>query len=149
MSTVTATSDVFMSFVSKMIPISRGKETGLSLIVALTGRDYTPDFMSHKSISDVTDEVVGNGYVRQTLTGLKKDESVPGKIILSANNVLFEANGGQWGATRWVMYEADADGTLVAAGLINESREDDTVITDGNQLELLFEPGFLILERAE
>lgn len=105
--------------------------------VLLTTSAYTPDSEAHSVLTDITNEVSGNGYARQTLTSVTWNRSTNTMTFDSADPV-FTASGGSIVARYWVIYDdtpvSPAD-PLVAWGLIDNTPADVTV-TDGNTLTL-------------
>lgn len=97
----------------------------------LTTALHVPD-QENTVIGDINNEVVGNGYARQTLTGVS---------LTRLNNVLtwnfddpqFSAVGGDFTLRNWHIFET-VSGLLVAFGQIDDTPADVTV-TDGNNLD--------------
>lgn len=90
---------------------------------------------AHTQLSDISNEVSGSGYARQTLANVAWTES-SGTGKLDFDDPVFSASGGNWTARRWIIFNdtttspADA---LICSGLINNADADVTV-TDGNSL---------------
>lgn len=90
---------------------------------------------AHSALSDITNEVSGNGYARQTLANVAFTETA-GVGKLDFDDPVFPASGGNWTAKRWVLFNdtttspADA---LICSGLINNA-DTDVTVTDGNTL---------------
>lgn len=111
---------------------------GLNLVtdtfqVLLTTADYTPDYTADATIYDITGEVSGNGYARQTLGSVTYSET-DGIASFDFADPVFTAAGGSIVARRWVVFD-ETTGDLVASGLLN-SADTDVEVTDGNTLTL-------------
>ncbi len=101
----------------------------------LCGVGYTPDLASDQILADVTSEVSGNGYARQTLQGVSFNLS-GGEAKFVSDPIVFSAVGGSITARRWVLFdESAASDPLVCCGLLDSSGSD-VVITDGNTLTI-------------
>lgn len=90
---------------------------------------------SHSTLSDITNEVSGSGYARQTLGSVSSSQT-SGTYTFDFADPVFTASGGSIVARRWFIYDdtptSPAD-PLCFAGLINNADADVTV-TDGNTL---------------
>ena len=101
--------------------------------VLLVSSSYTPDLEAHTDLSDITNELSGSGYSRQTLTGVTWTRT-GATAKLDFNNPQFSASGGTLTARRYVVFD-DTANLLMATGLINDA-DVDVAITDGNQLTI-------------
>lgn len=107
----------------------------------LVDDSYVPDFAAHAVLADITGEISGNGYARQTLGSVLWDDS-SGKPRFSFDQVTFEATTGPWVARRWVLFDDTlADKPLMAGGLLNADDADVTV-TAGNELSFTMPAGY-------
>ncbi len=92
---------------------------------------------THTQISDVTNELSGNGYSRQTLTGVTWSRS-GGTTTFDSADIAWTASGGSITARRAIVFDdtttspADA---LLCSSLLDDAPADVTV-TDGNTLTL-------------
>lgn len=103
-----------------------------SFEVLLTTSSHTP-LATHTTISDITNEVTGNGYARQSLGSVTWN--------LTGNSAAFDfadpqfaASGGDIVARYWHVRDTTND-LLIAWGLIDNTPADVTT-TDGNTLDL-------------
>lgn len=112
---------------------------GINLIaddlkMLLCSSAYTPD-LNHQNILDITNEISGGGYVRQSLSN-KSFVVNNGIATFSCDPVVFSAVGGSWTAQYWVLIDSSLPNEpLIAYGLIN-SNGDAVPISDGNQLTI-------------
>lgn len=89
---------------------------------------------AHTILTDITNEVSGNGYARQTLSVSISEAS--GVATWDFTDPVFVASGGNWTARRWFIFNDSATSpadALVCSGLIN-SADADVTVTDGNDL---------------
>lgn len=90
---------------------------------------------AHATLSDITNEVSGNGYARQTLANVAYTETA-GVGKLDFDDPVFTASGGAIVARRYVIYNdtptSPAD-PLICCGLIDNA-DANVTITDGNSL---------------
>jgi len=108
--------------------------------VLLTTSAYTPNQATHDFVDDITNEVTGNGYARQTLTSVQWVTSggANGQMKFDAANPVWTASGGSIVARYWVLFKntgSDATSPLMAYGLLDDTPADVTT-TDGNTLTL-------------
>lgn len=75
-----------------------------TFIVGLSTSTYTPNRSTHEALADITNEVVGNGYARETLTGVALTEPVAGTWRFDSDDPVFTASGGSIVAHYWWMY---------------------------------------------
>lgn len=111
-----------------------------NLAVLLTTSTYVPDSAAHEKVNQVSNEVVGNGYARQTLAAVAWTEVGPnGRMRLDSDDPVFTASGGSIVARYWVLFSnangTDATRELIAWGLIDNTPADVTA-TSGNTLTL-------------
>ena len=102
-----------------------------SFEVLLCTSSYTPN-AAHATISDITSEVSGNGYARQSVNVSFTQTGGVGKFDFSDPS--FTASGGSIVARYWVLRDSTVD-ALVAWGLIDSTNVDVTT-TDGNSLTM-------------
>lgn len=135
MATTTATLNFYNSFL-----LNLAKNINLStdtLKIGLVTSTYTPDASSHTILSDITNELSGNGYARQTLAGVSLTES-GGVVTLDFNDPVFSASGGSFTARRYFIFDdtvATPNKPLIGFGLLDDNNLDVTV-TDGNTLTI-------------
>lgn len=105
--------------------------------VLLTTSTYTPA-TTHQFVSDITNEVTGNGYARDALTTVTWTASGT-QLQFNADDATFTASGGSIVARYWVLYDnangTDASRELVAYGLLDNTPADVTT-TDTNTLTI-------------
>ncbi len=109
-----------------------------TFITGLSTSSYTPAKSTHEILTDITNEVSGNGYARQTLTGVALTEPVAGTWQFDANDPVFTASGGSIVARYyWVFDDSTTAPTdaLFCYGLLDDSPADVTT-TDTNTLTL-------------
>lgn len=101
--------------------------------VLLTTSTYTPA-ATHSQISDITNEVSGNGYSRQTLGSVTWTQS-GGTATFDAADTVFTASGGSIVARYYVLFDdtvtSPVTDALIGYGLLDNTPADIT-ITDGN-----------------
>ena len=109
-----------------------------TFIIGLSTSTYTPNRSTHETLSDITNELSGNGYSRQTLASVTLTEPTAGTWMFDSANPVFTASGGSLVARYWWMFDdtptSPAD-PLCFYGLLDDTPADVTV-TDGNTLTL-------------
>lgn len=105
-------------------------------IMGLSTSTYTPSQSGHSTLSDITNEVSGSGYARQTLASVTLNRS--GAVLtLDFADPVFPASGGDIVAYYWWIYnDTTASDYLVAYGLLDNAPADVT-ITDTNSLTVI------------
>lgn len=133
MATYTGTNQVYRQWAEKLAKAANlATDTFKCLLVTSS---YTPDFTNHDELADITNEVTGSGYARQTLTNVTFVES-GGTAKFVCDNIVFTASGGAITARRFVVYNDTVSGKpLVCSGLINNT-DANVVVSDGNTLTL-------------
>lgn len=112
--------------------------TADTFVCGLSTSTYTPNRQTHEALADITNEVVGNGYARQTLTGVAQTEPVAGTWRFDANDPVFTASGGSIVARWWWVFNDTATSPLDLLcfyGLLDNTPLDVTT-TDTNTLTL-------------
>lgn len=107
-------------------------------IIGLSTSSYTPSKSTHEALADITDEVSGNGYARQTLTGVALTEPVAGTWRFDSNDPVFTASGGSIVARYWWMINDTATSPLDMLcfyGLLDDAPADVTT-TNTNTLTI-------------
>ena len=121
------------------------------LQVLLTTSTYTPDATADEFVSDITNELSGSGYARQTLTSVTLTEVSAGNWKLSSANPVFTASGGSLVANQWVLFSnangTDATRELMAYGLLDNTTADVTA-TDGNSITVNVSSGWYTAAKA-
>lgn len=115
--------------------------------VLLTTSSYTPSQTTHEVLADVTNEVSGNGYARQTLGSVTFNESA-GTVTFDAADPVFTASGGSITGRYFVIYNdtvASPTKPLLFYGLLDTTPAD-VVTTDGNTLTLVFDAAGIFTE---
>lgn len=110
-----------------------------TFLLALVGSGYTPDYEAHSVASDLTAELSGNGYARQSLNTTWVRTGA--EVAFDADDAGFLADGGPIAARRGIII--DDTPTSPADPLVCESLLDDTPadvsVTDGNTLTIEFD----------
>lgn len=118
-----------------------------SFKMLLTTSSYTPNVATHSVLADVTNEVSGGGYARQTLSGVTFNQ-VNGDAYFDFNDVVFPATGAGFTAYRFVIYDdsvASPTKPLVCSGLLDITPAAVTV-TNGNSITFQPDPlGLFVL----
>jgi len=103
--------------------------------ILLTTSLYVPDLANHSVLADITNEVSGNGYARQTLGSVIFNQS-GGVAKFDFADPVFTASGGNIVSRRWIIFDdtvASPVKPLVCVGLLDSADQDVTVF-DGNTL---------------
>lgn len=133
MATYTGTINIYNAWKDNMME-SVNMATDTFKILLCTS-SYTPNQSTHAVLADITNEVSGSGYARQTLGSVTSSQSA-GTYTFDFADPVFTATGGSIVARYWVIYDdtptSPAD-PLVAYGLIDNTPADVTT-TDGNTL---------------
>lgn len=117
---------------------------GLNLSTAtikalLVTSTYVPDFDAHDYLDDVTNEVSGSGYARQTLANKTWSKDAPNdRSKLSSDPVAWTAAGGSITARRAILFVdtgTPATSPLIGAILLDDTPAD-VVVNDGGVLTL-------------
>lgn len=102
-----------------------------TFVVGLSTSAYTPDKSAHEVLADITNEVSGNGYARQILTGVTLTEPSPGIWRFNSDDPIFIAAGGSIVARYWWMFN-DSSVTpldmLCFYGLLDDTPDDVTTV---------------------
>lgn len=132
MANYTGTFNIYNSWVEKML---EGGNTASDVFkVLLTTSTYTPSQTTHTVLTDVTNEVSGNGYARQTLT--QTSNLSTNVLTFDASDAVFTASGGSIVGRYFVIYDDTMiNDPLVGYGLLDSTPADVTT-TDGNTLTL-------------
>ena len=106
-----------------------------TFIVGLTSSSYTPNASTHDELADITNELSGSGYSRQTLASVTFNLS-GGTVTFDAADSVFTASGGTITARYFFIFDDTVAGDpLVAYGLLDTTPAD-VAVTDGNTLTL-------------
>jgi hypothetical protein len=135
MATTTGTLIVYDSYKREMQNKNVDVDTD-TFIMGLSESGYTPSRATHEALADITNEVSGNGYARETLTGVTLTEPVGGTWRFDADDPVFTASGGSIVARWWWLFN-DASTSpldmLCFYGLLDDAIADVTT-TDTNTL---------------
>ena len=134
MATTTGTINVYDTFKRDMQNGTMDMD-GDTFIMLLTTSTYTPAD-THDVLADITNEVSGNGYARQTLTSVTLTEPSAGVWQFDSANPVFTASGGSIVARYWVVFDTTPSSPLDPLcfyGLLDDGVADVTT-TDGNTL---------------
>jgi len=109
-----------------------------TFIVGLSTSAYTPNINTDEVLADITNEVSGNGYARQTLASVTLTEPSLGTWRFDSADPVFTASGGSIVARHWWMFN-DTSTTpldiLAFTGVLDDTPADVTT-TDGNTLTM-------------
>jgi hypothetical protein len=130
MADTTGTIQFYNSFKERMVEdMNLGSDT---FIIGLVTSSYTFS-AAHTQLSDITNEVSGNGYARQTLGSVTSSQS-GGTYTFDFANPVFTASGGSITARRYFIFNNTLSGDpLVCSGLLNNA-DADVETTNGNTL---------------
>lgn len=131
MSTYAGTFVFYNAWAKNVFALARPSDTFQML---LCGPSYTPDKAMHSLLADITGEISGAGYARQTLGSVTFNES-SGVARFDFSDPQFTASGGSWNVKYWVVFDATAAGSpLIAYGLV-DAGGGNVAVTDGNVLK--------------
>ena len=111
---------------------------GDTFICGLSTSTYVPNRSTHEILTDITNELSGSGYARQTLTTTALTEPTTGTWMFNSDDPVFTASGGSIVARWYWLFDDTPSGPvdpLCWYGLIDDTPADVTV-TDGNTLTL-------------
>jgi len=137
MATTTGTLNVFDSYGRELHNKNVDIDSDV-FIAGLTTTTWVPNKATHEALADVTNEVVGNGYARQTLTAVTLTEPVAGTWRFDSADPVFTATGGSIVARFWFLFNDTATSPLDMLcfyGLLDNTPADVTT-TDTNTLTL-------------
>jgi len=105
--------------------------------VLLCTSTYTPSASGHSAIANITNELSGNGYARQTLGTVTWVRS-GGTVTFDAANTEFTASGGSLVARYAVIYDDDPTSPAdpLVAYILLDTTPADVTATDGNKIIL-------------
>lgn len=139
MTTYTGTIVVYDSFGREMLNKNvKVTSTPDTYICGLSTSSYTPNANTHEALADITNEVSGSGYARQTLANVTLSEPSNGVWRFNSDDPVFTATGGSITARYWWIFNDTATSPLDMLcfyGLIDNSVAD-VVTTDGNTLTM-------------
>lgn len=135
MATTTATLVVYDSY-KRDLQDGTIDTDGDTWLMGLSTVTYTPNQATHETLADITNEVAGNGYARQTLASVTLTEPVAGTWQFDSADAVFTATGGSIVARYYWIFDdtptAPAD-PLFCYGLLDDTPADVTT-TDTNTL---------------
>lgn len=139
MATTTGSINVYDSYKREMqnknVKIETAPDT---FICGLSTTTYVPNKATHEALADITNEVVGSGYVRQTLASVVHSEPVAGTWRFDAANPVFTAVTTSIVAHYWWVFNDTATSPLDMLcfyGFLDDTPLDVTT-TDTNTLTL-------------
>lgn len=103
--------------------------------VLLTTSSHTPNQTTHEFVDDITNELSGNGYARQTVAVTWEQDDTVAKLIVA--DPTFAASGGSIVFRNWHLFAdlgADAVSPLLAYGYGDDTPADITVPDGTNYL---------------
>lgn len=137
MATTTGTLVFYESFIERIAEdINMSSDT---FICGLSTSSYSPSASTHNDLTDITNEVSGNGYSRDTLDSSPSWSQTSGTATFDTEDPVFTASGGSIVARYYWLFDdtpttAPAD-PLMFYGLLDNSPADVTT-TDGNTLTI-------------
>ncbi len=111
---------------------------GDTFIMGLSTSTYSPNKATHTVLGDITNEVSGNGYVRQTLASVTLTEPSAGTWRFDSDDAVFSASGGSIIARFYWIFDDTASSPadpLFCYGELDVTPLDVTT-TDSNTLTL-------------
>lgn len=107
-------------------------------ICGLSTSSYVPDIAAHEVLADITDEVSGSGYARQTLVSVTHTEPAGGTWRFDSADPVFTATGGSIVARYWWIYNDSSATPLDILAFYGELDDTplDVTTTDGNTLTM-------------
>lgn len=139
MATTTGSLNVYDSYKREMqnknVKLSATADT---FICGLSTTTYVPNKSTHEALADITNEVTGSGYARETLTGVTHTEPVAGTWRFDAVDPIFTAAGGSITAHYWWVFNDTATSPLDMLCFYGflDATPLDVVTTDTNTLTL-------------
>lgn len=135
MATTTGTTNIFDSWAEYMV--EGGNNSSDTFICFLTTSSWTPSQSTHSLLSDVTNEVSGSGYSRQTLASVTSTRS-SAVVTFDAADPVFTASGGSIVARYWgVFNDTLGSDPLVCYGLLDSTAGGTNVTTTtGNTMTI-------------
>ena len=133
MATTTGSNVMFNSWVEYMAEAANTSSD--SFIIGLTTSSWTPNQATMTVLADVTNEVSGSGYSRQTLASVTS--TLSGAVLtFDAADPVFTASGGSIVARYWFIFDDTVAGDpLVNYGLLDTTAGGTNVTTTaGNTL---------------
>jgi hypothetical protein len=112
-----------------------------NIVAILVSSSYTPNLDSHHYISDITNELSGNGYSRQTLTysGVTRvSEDTSNKTIFTSEKVEFTASGGSIVARRMLLAKDTGTPSTspILCNILLDNSPADVTVASGNKLSV-------------
>lgn len=107
-----------------------------TIVALLTTSSYTPNTSTHTQLSDVTNEVSGNGYSRQTLA----NPSVSGGVF-DADDISLTASGGDIVSRNLVIFNDTSTNDKLIGYLPLDNTPADYTISDGDTLTIQWPSG--------
>ena len=135
MATTTATLNVYDSY-KRDLQNGTIDVDGDTWIMGLSTTTYVPNAATHAILTDITNEVTGNGYARQTLASVTLTEPVAGTWQFDSADAVFTATGGSITARFYWIFDDTPVGPvdpLFCYGLLDQTPAD-VVTTDTNTL---------------
>lgn len=131
MATTTGTINIYDNWLDALCEgANNSSDTFISL---LTTSSHTPNQSTHTQISDITNEVSGNGYARDTHGSVSSSQTA-GTYTFDADDAVYTASGGSIVARNWHLFDDTlTNDILVAYGLLDNTPGDVTA-TDGNTI---------------
>lgn len=106
-------------------------------VVGLTTSSYTPDAATHDELADITNELSGSGYSRQTILAANSTyTNSSGTCTFDAPDVVFTASGGSLVARYAFIYDDTVAGDPLVAYILLDTTPANVTVTDGNTLTL-------------
>lgn len=137
MATTTGTLNVFDSF-KRDVQNGTIDVDGDTFICGLSTSTYVANKNTHEVLADITNELSGNGYARQTLASVQLTEPSNGTWRFDSADPVFTASGGSIVARTWWIFDdtpASPLDPLCFYGLLDNTPADVTT-TDTNTLTI-------------
>lgn len=137
MATTTGSIITFDSFKREMLNKQvRIEGTPDTFVCGLSTSTYVPNQATHEVLADITNEVTGNGYARQTLANVVLSEPSTGTWRMDFDDPVFSPSGGTLTARWWWIFNDTSTSPLDLLcfyGLLDDTPAD-VVTPDGETL---------------
>lgn len=128
MATVTGTINFYQNWLDAMVEDADLASDTFKIL--LTTSSHTPNSSTHTQLSDITNELSGNGYARQTLASVTSSQS-GGTYTFDAADPTFTASGGSWAFRNWHIYDDTLNNDILVAWGLCDNTPDDITLDDG------------------
>lgn len=119
MPSYTGTNNIYDSWLKKIAEAVDLSSDTFKILLATSS--YVPNQSSHAVLADISGEVSGNGYARQTLGSVTFNQA-GGIATFDFADAEFVATTGPWTAHFWVIFDdTPAEKPLICYGLLNSA----------------------------